>query len=844
MGSRSQNPTTTEAGDSASDIKNLYSSLSGKERERRTHVTTFEDDTSVDALQLDGNLPDTTIGTDDITHLDGFVKRPLKIFDFQWAQNDGTVRSINPMSYLFNNSDFRAKLDHWRNFRGNLKLKIVMNGNPFYYGRMMVAWEPHNTQATIIPTLAARDEAMQLSQRMHLLADPSSSEPLEMTIPYFLPEESLNMVNNGQINSYGLLYFFPLNDLRHCNGSTNSITVSTFAWLESYEVAMPTNTAIQVPAGVDERHSKIYKIATKSTSAVARARNMAKTIEPYASAIEKSSMALAKTAMLFGFSKPEKDTGEEFIPYITDDFSTTDGSDAVKRLVADTKQGLTTDPRTIGLSGKDELDLVSLVTKESFFATMNWSSTSPANERLGSFLIDPMMNSYNPANNNSHQFTPMGLAALTHKFWTGSMILRLQIVGTGFQRGRLLVQYDPEFTTSLPSATNVVFSHVVDISDSKEIEFEIGWSQNTAFRYCGAPNQNYFLPFDGATQRMSNVRFGNGFLSFYVLNELVGPATVTDVDLNIFVRGGDDMIFVAPTGEYVPRLSLTVPPPAYQSPAALIEETTRVHVGGKGIPSHLVHEYCGEQTVSFRSLMKRYNYNSTIPLASSGSNQDRIAFNLAVPRYPKGMRIYSGGTVPSNVLDLTLDGANDIYTENVATTLITFLGWCFACTRGAVRWAIHARLGIGNSNNARDTYPTVVLRLGRTEDGSLAKSITRFSTTSIDPDTALEQKDTLGTDQLFMRGAIPMAYTVNPMVKIETPFYSWHRFSQENRATTYQDVFNEVNDNGSGQLSITGQYVLDVDSTNTSMTVDLYCATAEDFQLLWFQCVPKLYFVL
>lgn len=840
MGGRSQNP-GTEAGDSASDLDTLYSS-NGKERERRTHVATFEDEAPVDTLELSGSLPHRTIGTDDDSPIENFAKRPTKIYEFSWAQNDSTVRSILPLSELFKDIYFRQKLSYWRNFRGTLKLKIVLNGNPFYYGRMMIAWEPSRTVATEIPTLAARAEAMQLSQRMHLLADPSSSEPLEIAIPFFQQQESMNITSNNQFAEYGSLYYFPLNELRHCNGSTAPISVTTFAWLDTYEVAIPTRDAIQTPAGVDERKTPVYKIATKSAGAVAQARKIARKIEPYASAVEKSTVALAKAAMLMGFSKPEKDTGDAVVPFVTDDMANTDGLDNVKRLVADTKQGLTTDPRTLGLDGTDELDLSSIVTKESYFGTMNWTSTDSPNQRLGVILLDPMMNFFNASDDNSHQFLPMGLAALTHKYWTGTMIVRLQVVGTPFQKGRLLVQYDPEGYGTTPASTNVSYTHIVDIADSKEIEFEIGWGQSYALRNVAPPNENFFIPFDGQGQDMSNVAFGNGYLSFFVLNELIGPATITDVDLNVYVRGGDDMIFTAPSGGYVPRLTLTTPPAAYQSPAGIVDTKQRIRMGGAPVPSHLMHEYCGEQTVSFRSLMKRYNYNSTVPFSSSGSNKDKVIFNYVMPRFPKGLRIYTAAAA-QNALDLVIDQTNLIFTENVATTIINLLGWCFAGTRGAVRWAIHGRLCVGNSVGGRDTLTTTIFRVGRSEASSVDKVITRSGTAGIAPDSTYDQQKFVATDRMFLRGGIPVAYSINPLVKVEVPFYSFVRYSQENRATSYSHLVSETSRTQSGTVAVNGQYVLDIDSAITSFSLDTYCAAGEDFQFLWFQCVPKLYFV-
>jgi hypothetical protein len=112
---------------------------------------------------VDGDTPwsyDIAASADETTKLSGFsdaelgdfLSRPIKIQDFQWTPNTPlAVTRFNPWTNFFGNSDVLDKINRYRNLRCNLRMKILVNGNAFYYGRALLTYNPYvaNDEVTV-----------------------------------------------------------------------------------------------------------------------------------------------------------------------------------------------------------------------------------------------------------------------------------------------------------------------------------------------------------------------------------------------------------------------------------------------------------------------------------------------------------------------------------------------------------------------------------------------------------------------------------------------------------------------------------------------------------------------
>ena len=82
--------------------------------------------------------------TTDIS-LEKFLSRPIEIDQRSWTTSDviGPIgTSISPWFLYLNNTAVKNKLANFPFLRAKLCLKTVVNGTPFHYGKLRLAYEP------------------------------------------------------------------------------------------------------------------------------------------------------------------------------------------------------------------------------------------------------------------------------------------------------------------------------------------------------------------------------------------------------------------------------------------------------------------------------------------------------------------------------------------------------------------------------------------------------------------------------------------------------------------------------------------------------------------------------
>ena len=141
------------------------------------------------------NGPTTTIaGRKDMTRsvtdtndtaLENFFSRPIKIHEQTWSVGAGIDTVINPWSLYFGNTRVINRLTTYNLMRADLHIKIVVNGNGFYFGRALAMYGPfdNSTYDSLSLTTALAD-VTQWSQRPKIFIDPTNSMGGEMVIPF------------------------------------------------------------------------------------------------------------------------------------------------------------------------------------------------------------------------------------------------------------------------------------------------------------------------------------------------------------------------------------------------------------------------------------------------------------------------------------------------------------------------------------------------------------------------------------------------------------------------------------------------------------------------------------
>jgi hypothetical protein len=224
--------------------------------------------------------------------LSSFFSRPLKISETEWATNSALNVVLDPWSLFINNPRVINRMTNYNLLRARLRLKIMINGNSFHYGRAMALYHPMHTRDDFT-TLGSTASLVQGSQMPHVFLDPTTSTGGELCLPFFFEKNNVNLTAL-EYQNLGRLHIISLNDLRHANGATDKATVSIFAWLEDVELNMLTSldiAAIVPQSGkeVDEANgSGVVSGPATAISKISATLSEAPYIGPFAMATSKA----------------------------------------------------------------------------------------------------------------------------------------------------------------------------------------------------------------------------------------------------------------------------------------------------------------------------------------------------------------------------------------------------------------------------------------------------------------------------------------------------------------------------------------------------------------------------
>jgi hypothetical protein len=327
------------------------------------------------------------------------------------------------------------------------------------------------------------------------------------------------------------------------------------------------------------------------------------------------------------------------------------------------------------------------------------------------------------------------------------------------------------------------------------------------------------------------------------VNELTTPnSTVNnDIEINVYVSMGDDFEVAVPdnhfanfvlkpqsgdlldtqAGEIVPESQNTVELDAPQQSASTIV----------GLPpaedSNLNKVFFGEAISSFRPMLKRFALWNTIPKVNLTPTVISGRFSM----FP-----YLRGNVP-NAVDITAALADYNY---VNTVLLHWVKFAFSGWRGTIRYKLIPR-GFSNRGDridvqrSRYTRGDVQYYLGRQvldpysgEKEARYDLVQHFNTGS---GTLPGYRDPMPGNM----GTAVALNSVNGVLEVEIPYYSWYRFSP-GKTVDYTGP-----QNWEAPWDYRVYYPGDEPNCDTA-TTDVYVAGGEDLQFYFFTGLPRMYY--
>jgi len=635
-----------------------------------------------------------------------FLSRPVLISTITLSTGSSLVpQHLAPWQSFFNDTIIKKKLDNFSMLSCDLKIKVIINASPFYYGCYMVAYQPlinegYQSAATgysysNLSTTAAsstRASIASLSQLQRFFVYPQSNQGGEMTLPFIYHKNWLRATLNVDFAQMGTLYIYPLVDLTNANGATGTVNMQIYAWAENVKLSGPTY-------GLALQSSDEYGTGPVSSmaSAIAEATGMltdVPIIGKYMTATSAVSSAIGSVARLFGFTNPPYiDNVEAFKNLPFHGFASSDISSPVEKLSLDPKNELSIDPSIVGLDNSDCMILSELVQREGYLNAYSWAlSDTPgallfASQVLPELIVKTVNTTITP-NYNVRTGTPMAHFAKMFSFWKGDIIFRFKFICSKFHRGRVRITFDPDNDIITNSSTNTTsFTKIVDISAESDVEVRVPFMQTWPWLKSIYANDSVTEYYGGNSSTYAGLGgrqagSSNGILTVRVFTEATAPATTAPISMLVFVRGADNLEFGAPA-EVPYNLSYfalqSLDEVTYDVPSELSMTNDKQ---SKSDPHKFLVNH-GETIKSLRQILRRTTLSRTSN-TSSGLTDPFIFQTQFFDRRP----IYYG--YDPNGINTGLSTVAG--TKNFNYSFNTPYNWtapCFLSERGAHRWSIN-----------------------------------------------------------------------------------------------------------------------------------------------------------
>jgi hypothetical protein len=326
----------------------------------------------------------------------------------------------------------------------------------------------------------------------------------------------------------------------------------------------------------------------------------------------------------------------------------------------------------------------------------------------------------------------------------------------------------------------------------------------------------------------------NGQLVVTVLNELTTPgdeATAPGISVNVWVSAGDSMKFAVPIGTRIQDLSVL----PFESQSLLIShsdagvdaktdkssmenkpgETMTLVVNAEANTDHTMEVFFGEHVVSLRDLFRRYVYH--IPWKTPDEENDYNTTYLNAKVFP-----YYRGTLPfgvSGVYEYASSGT--VYSTNPCCTIpLTYCAPAYMAWRGGIRKKI-----LDNLDTYVDTAIRGVTRKPFTLELPGIRSEVYPNEINVIRRSAMARESFAGQELTMVRNT--------GMLETEFPYYQKSRFSSPR---IYKPI--EIQSDSYEYVQVTSNSGATTSRTNF---IHEYVSTAEDFTLIYFINVPRMY---
>jgi len=822
-------------------------------------------------------------GDKELDQLAEYFARPVSLYESDWEADNTTDQEvvIRPWAEWIANATIRAKLSNYAFFRATLNLKITISASPYQYGQVQVSYQPYDLANDVMTStldwLTGTNPSHangRILMLQYLSQSPSTAVmdiktgiPLEIKIPFIMNKEYArlftevdsvitNLTDLPDFTQMGGLYVTTLTRPNTTQDATNSfVGVNISGYMTDVELCANTSTNVNITAEADNDTralhvlpsvpGKVYAIAeahesdgkgpiSTVASAVENIANSVATapiIGPFATATGKVAAAVGAVASLFGFSAPP--LLDKPIYAATLDRSNYSQLSSVftgRKICCDPKQELSISVDLGGTGGEDPMAISTIAKRESYVASHTWIDTDiPLDTQICAIAVTPMclhsvVTAVGPPVKTIHMPSATYFAASPFKFWRGCMTYRLVVVCSKFHRGKLIITYEPnimQYTllTAADTKLNQQNHIIMDLEETQEIEFKVGWSTDRNFKQVAIPGTVFVTDVNKAsTMATIDHELVNGFVSVRPYTSLVAPNQNNgneEVKILIYARC-DDLEVAVPSSQGIVQGREYV---ETESSHIVSESADMKHCAeavslelNKPFPSKEIYKInFGERVVSFRSLLKRYNTNAMYDINPT-SVKEGHTLSITRSLYPTLYTVPSAVGTATSLIDASAEG-----------DLFNYLRFAFMGMRGGYRYRATPWVDLV----ATDLRQSIV---------KLENNLTYYYQPSLSYATIAN------SEALFKKtidGAVNCFTSSDGAINFEIPYYSRNNYElsfDADQGRNYPSTF--YAQEHSAYTIVSTMSPRFISGGNNYISLEISSASAEDFTFLRFNGAP------
>lgn len=553
-----------------------------------------------------------------------------------------------------------GKLKNFTFTQSNLKIRIVVQGQPFAAGQVIYAFTPRVFAPELItPTYTTSALSVPNSKIVpHITIDPSKNATYEISLPPPTTTGYYDMSTAATVHGSYSCTRIVFNSLISGTATVPTVGICIYASLENPNFGGMT----YLGDFQKEETAPLSAIAHNFSKFVGKVGTVFPPLKAITTVVSSVGGAVGDVLHFFGFSKPQLiEVNLMPLTRTTDNHTQFNGPSTSYSLSGDCKNSVSISEKLIG-SNNNELSLEYLCSIPCLIAQLSITTALAAGAAIPSPIpVAPTFSFRDIALTSCP--TPLGGVAACFDSWCGDITYRIEIVASVFHRCTILVAYEPTVNTAptFDVAVALLKNTTIVISGNTCTDITVPWSSSSVWKS---------MPIISSVAASYTVANSNGFLHFFVVNALTSNGSTNPIPINVYAYSKNIKFNIPDTSDislYNVRAELLG---YYQEESNPLVETCHVSFGPKTDLTYLDHFAMGESYTSIKHL--------TSKLHSS------MIGNLAVPPSSLSFLRYRIANIPLTKFDTTIYGAVPQYQNFTAWFAGAFVGY-----RGSMKYNMH-----------------------------------------------------------------------------------------------------------------------------------------------------------